>query len=70
MQRATESVPKEEINDKNPHLKSLYEGLTMTEAQLQSVFKRHGLVPVNPINEKFNPNLHEALFQQVKQLLL
>lgn len=62
--KATESVPKEEVNDKNPHLKSLYEGLIMTEAQLQKVFKRHGLVPLIPLNEKFDPNLHEALFQQ------
>lgn len=65
LNKATETVPKEEINDKNPHLKSLYEGLVMTEAQLKSVFKRHGLEPVNPLNEKFNPNFHEALFQQV-----
>ncbi|XP_068908962.1 grpE protein homolog, mitochondrial [Tenebrio molitor] len=62
--KATETIPKEEISDKNPHLKGLYEGLKMTEAQLQSVFKRHGLEPVNPLNEKFNPNFHEALFQQ------
>ncbi|CAH1390609.1 unnamed protein product [Nezara viridula] len=62
--KATESVPKDEVNDKNPHLKSLYEGLIMTEAQLQKVFKRHGLVPLIPLNEKFDPNLHEALFQQ------
>lgn len=62
--KATETVPKTEINDSNPHLKSLYEGLLMTEAQLQNVFKRHGLEQVNPLNEKFNPNYHEALFQQ------
>uniref|UniRef100_U5EZP0 GrpE protein homolog n=1 Tax=Corethrella appendiculata TaxID=1370023 RepID=U5EZP0_9DIPT len=61
---ATESVPQDEINDKNPHLKNLYEGLSMTKASLNQVFKRHGLESVNPINEKFNPNLHEALFQQ------
>lgn len=35
--KATESVPKDEISEKNPHLKSLYEGLTMTEAQLLKV---------------------------------
>ena len=29
------------------------------------VFKRNGLVQINPMGEKFNPNLHEALFQQV-----
>ncbi|KAI4457493.1 grpe protein [Holotrichia oblita] len=65
LNKATESVPKEEINDNNVHLKNLYEGLVMTEAQLQMVFKRHGLEIVNPIaNEKFDPNFHEALFQK------
>jgi len=62
--KATESVPKDEITEQNPHLKSLYEGLLMTEAQLHKVFKKHGLVSLNPINEKFDPNEHEALFQQ------
>jgi molecular chaperone GrpE len=61
---ATEAVPKEELNDKNPHLKGLYEGLTMTKQQLNTVFKRNGLEQINPIDEKFNPNYHEALFQQ------
>lgn len=60
---ATESVPKDET-DKNPHLKNLYEGLTMTKASLDQVFKRNGLAMINPLNEKFDPNLHEALFQQ------
>lgn len=67
LSKATETVPKDEINDKNPHLKSLYEGLVMTEAQLKTVFKRHGLEVVNPVNEKFDPNYHEALFQQEVQ---
>ncbi|XP_077271994.1 grpE protein homolog, mitochondrial Roe1 [Temnothorax americanus] len=62
--KATESVPKDEITERNPHLKSLYEGLVMTEAQLHKVFKKHGLVSLNPVNEKFDPNEHEALFQQ------
>lgn len=65
LSKATESVPKEEVGTNNPHLKNLYEGLLMTEAQLKSVFKRHGLEVVNPVEEKFNPNFHEALFQQV-----
>jgi molecular chaperone GrpE len=40
---ATESVPKEEINNNNPHLKNLFEGLSMTKASLNQVFKRNGL---------------------------
>ncbi|GFG33776.1 hypothetical protein Cfor_05120, partial [Coptotermes formosanus] len=34
---------------------------------LLEVFTRHGLIPVNPLEEKFDPNLHEALFQQEVQ---
>jgi len=64
LSRATEAVPKDEITDRNPHLKNLYDGLVMTKSSLGQVFKRHGLETVNPINEKFNPNLHEALFQK------
>lgn len=67
---ATSAVPKDQINSSNPHLKNLYEGLTMTKDSLLQVFKRHGLEVVNPINEKFNPNLHEALFQKVCSLRL
>lgn len=54
-----------QINENNKHLKNLYEGLTMTKASLGQVFKRHGLEAINPLNEKFDPNIHEALFQKV-----
>lgn len=64
---ATEAVPVSEVNDKNPHLKGLFEGLKMTKSTLEQIFKRHGLEQVNPINEKFNPNYHEAMFQIVSR---
>lgn len=44
-------------------LADLHKGLEMTQAQLHQVFKRHGLEKVNPMDEKFDPNVHEALFQ-------
>ncbi|XP_008943205.1 PREDICTED: grpE protein homolog 1, mitochondrial, partial [Merops nubicus] len=62
LEKATESVPKEEIKDDNPHLKSLYEGLVMTEVQMQKVFKKHGLLRLNPVGARFDPYEHEALF--------
>ncbi|XP_043918746.1 grpE protein homolog 1, mitochondrial isoform X2 [Protopterus annectens] len=62
LEKATESVPKEEIKDQNPHLKNLYEGLIMTETQMQKVFRKHGLVKINPVGAKFDPYEHEALF--------
>ncbi|BFG06071.1 grpE protein homolog mitochondrial [Drosophila madeirensis] len=60
---AIKAVPKDKLGD-NTDLKSLYEGLTMTRASLLQVFKRNGLEAVDPINQKFDPNLHEALFQK------
>ena len=35
--KATESVPKDQLTESNPHLKTLYEGLRMTESQLHKV---------------------------------
>ncbi|TDG39358.1 hypothetical protein AWZ03_014220 [Drosophila navojoa] len=61
---ATRSVPKDKLST-NAELKSLYEGLNLTCASLQQVFKRHGIEILDPINQKFDPNLHEALFQTV-----
>lgn len=64
LNKATTSVPKEELSDKNPHLKSLFEGLTMTESQLLKVFEKHGVVQISPKEgDVFDPNFHEALFQ-------
>lgn len=61
---ATNAVPKSALSEGNAHLKNLYEGLTMTRDSMLQVFKRNGLETINPLNEKFNPNLHEALFQK------
>ncbi|KAM9087637.1 grpE protein homolog 1, mitochondrial [Megaptera novaeangliae] len=62
LEKATQCVPKEEIRDDNPHLKNLYEGLVMTEVQIQKVFRKHGLLRLNPVGAKFDPYEHEALF--------
>ncbi|KAG9345537.1 hypothetical protein JZ751_008681 [Albula glossodonta] len=62
LEKATESVPKEEVTNNNPHLKNLYDGLVMTEVQIQKVFTKHGLVKLNPEGQKFDPYEHEALF--------
>lgn len=61
---ATNAVPKDQVSDSNPHLKNLYDGLVLTRNSLQQVFKRHGLETIEPMNSKFDPNEHEALFQK------
>ncbi|XP_040383007.1 grpE protein homolog 2, mitochondrial-like isoform X1 [Oryza brachyantha] len=44
-------------------LKTLLEGVEMTEKQLGEVFRKFGVEKFDPLNEKFDPNKHAALFQ-------
>ena len=64
LEKAIESVPETEVRkDVNPQLFSLFEGLKMTDTQLQNVFQKNGLVRINPVGEAFDPAFHEALFE-------
>lgn len=46
-----------------PLLKTLLEGVAMTEKQLAEVFKKYGLQRYDPVNEEFDPHRHNAVFQ-------
>lgn len=46
-----------------PLLKTLLEGVEMTEKQLAEVFKKFGVEKYDPTNEEFDPNRHKAVFQ-------
>ncbi|CAI9755037.1 unnamed protein product [Fraxinus pennsylvanica] len=46
-----------------PQLKTLLEGVEMTEKQLTEVFKKFGVEKYDPTNEEFDPNRHNAVFQ-------
>ncbi|GBG24553.1 GrpE protein-like, mitochondrial [Hondaea fermentalgiana] len=63
--RALESVPQEALEgeDANAHLKSLYEGISMTEKELSKVFAANGISSFGEAGEPFDPHMHEAFFQ-------
>lgn len=43
---------------------ALMEGVELTLRELQKVFERHGIKVVHPeIGDRFDPNLHEAMFE-------
>ena len=59
LQRALGSIKtSEEIN-----YDCFVEGITATEKDITSLLERHGIKQINPINEKFDPLFHEALFE-------
>lgn len=44
-------------------LKELVEGLQMTLQELHRVFSKHGIVAIDPLHQRYDPNLHTALFE-------
>jgi molecular chaperone GrpE len=61
-QRAMSAVPAGAA-DQDPALKSLLEGVTLTERELLNALERHGIRRVQPMNEAFNPHLHQAVME-------
>jgi len=62
LRRATDLAPDpESLSD--PRLKPLVEGVTMTEKELFAILERHNIKEVAPMGEKFNHNLHQAMFE-------
>lgn len=41
----------------------LYEGVKITKSSFATVLGRHGVHKLNALGQKFNPDLHEALFE-------
>ena len=62
---ALDAVPEKERGNEatNTELKNLYTGVNMTRSELLKTFKKFGVEPFDPKGEKFDPNLHTALFQ-------
>lgn len=64
MRRAIDAVPDDRKDGSDDVVKSIVEGIEMTERSLLSAFEKNGIVPVSPApGEKFDPNVHEALFE-------
>ena len=62
MKRAMASVDSE-ARKKDPALEQLMVGLEMTEREMLSTFERFGIKPIEAMGEKFDHNLHEAMFE-------
>jgi molecular chaperone GrpE len=67
LDRALGTVPAEKLKkeDGNVDLIALHDGIKMTDSILIGTLKKHGLERFDPSDagEKFNPNVHEAVFQ-------
>ena len=63
LQRALNAVADLDQDTLPDTAKSLLEGVAATERDLIASMGRHKVSPVSPIGEKFDPNMHEAMFE-------
>jgi molecular chaperone GrpE len=60
--RALQHIPAEQL-ESDPALKTLYDGVSATERQLLAAFERHSIKRIEPLGERFDSNLHQAMFE-------
>jgi molecular chaperone GrpE len=52
--------------DADPVLKSLVDGVSMTEREFASVLEKHGVKKIEALGQPFNPHLHQAVMELPK----
>jgi molecular chaperone GrpE len=60
--RALGSVPAE-LGDGDEHIRPMLDGIEITQRALEAALDRHGITRIDPLDEKFDHNLHEAMFE-------
>lgn len=61
LRRAIDHVSEEDRE--NSGVKTLIEGVEMTERELHNNMEKHGVKKLDPKGEKFDPNFHQAMFE-------
>jgi molecular chaperone GrpE len=61
LRRALDSLPESEARDERT--RGLVRGVEATERELLSVFERNGIRRIDPDGERFDHNLHQAIFE-------
>jgi molecular chaperone GrpE len=61
LQRALDAMPEAEIPDQRT--RSLRDGVAATEREFLAALERNGLKRIDPVGERFDHNLHQAIFE-------
>jgi len=63
MHRALEAIGPELREHSDAKVKSLIEGVELTERELLKALEKHGVRKFSPEGQKFDPNVHQAMFE-------
>jgi molecular chaperone GrpE len=64
MHRALQALDDELRAKADDGTKALLEGVELTERELMSVLDKNGVKRLDPLNQKFDPNRHQAMFEK------
>jgi len=63
MQRALDAARQDLGDSPEPGVKTLLEGVELTERELLKALEKNGVKRFDPQGEKFDPNLHQAMYE-------
>jgi molecular chaperone GrpE len=63
MERAMKALDDEIREKAYAGVKALLDGVELTERELIKVMEKHGVRKIEPQGQKFDPNLHQAMFE-------
>jgi molecular chaperone GrpE len=63
VRRALDNVPSDAAEQAEGPFKALFEGIELTERDLLNIFERHNVKIIKTEGQKFDPNLHQAMFE-------
>jgi len=63
LSRALMVMPAEVRDNADDAMKSLIEGIEMTEREMQRLLQKNGVKPILAEGEKFDPHQHQAMFE-------
>lgn len=63
LSRALTVLPAEARDSTDAAMKSLIEGIEMTEREMQRLLAKHGVKPIEAEGQKFDPHKHQAMFE-------
>ena len=63
LDRALQTLPADVRASADPAMQAMVDGVELTERDLVKTLERHGVKRIDPIGQKFDPNLHQAMFE-------
>jgi molecular chaperone GrpE len=63
MHRALDAIGAELSDATDDNVRTLVEGIELTERELAKVLEKHGVKMFSPQGEKFDPNFHQAMYE-------